>query len=407
MIFRKKISQALMFLVILGAISFTHHADAQQTNPNKLPVCPPIDNTKNGIDRIKHWTSCWGWLKVDLNTDMKEAVMQGEFKNGQLHGYGIVTGLNGDKYFGSFKNGDLTGFGHFSDKNGNTYSGLHKNGIPNGEGRQIIEGKQLEGIWENGKLIREQKITIPSDISGAVAKNWSEFGATNTQTQTPRTSENYLDCNPNIHPDNWLNCTIFGSQRGSFEKEGKFRDVILQRFQRAREIVGEGGGQNFLFRNGVLVATVFDSPPFTNCLPPHYQGSRTGTGRDNCQFIDKNKYDDAEQARLKGDFQRANDIERTWQVQNSTFEKEFKVRIQAKKILLKKQCVGKAEILPKTLEDFSNQLSVSPDQIFLNRLELRYESSCMGIFRHPRGTCSAEVRFNSSGQIDDIRSCDR
>jgi hypothetical protein len=95
-------------------------------NPNKLLPCPKPDySLKTDIERVAAWTNCWGEYK-DL----------GEYKE------------------------DNTGRGTYTSTMGNTYTGEWLKGKPHGKGRvTYADGRQPdEGIFENGRFVRAEKI---------------------------------------------------------------------------------------------------------------------------------------------------------------------------------------------------------------------------------------------------------
>tara|TARA_B110000503_G_scaffold85549_1_gene130166 strand:+ start:200 stop:766 length:567 start_codon:yes stop_codon:yes gene_type:complete len=107
----------------------------------------------------------------------------GDKKNGNRHGYGTNTFVNGDKYIGEFKNnyydgqgimywasgskyegqlksGKQHGQGTFNNSNGDKYVGEWKYDYKDGQGvMYFANGKVQEGIWKRGIFIYAQKLS--------------------------------------------------------------------------------------------------------------------------------------------------------------------------------------------------------------------------------------------------------
>jgi hypothetical protein len=193
-------------------------------NPNKLPLCPEPDYSKNtDTERVGKWHNCWGMYKVELDKSIKGDVYKGEFvngnlhgqvviemfskrekyigmyKNGLMHGKGTYTFADGAKYFGEWKENKFHGQGKFIYENSDKYVGEFKDGAKHGQGTYFYfaenswrgdlfvgewkddkingsgvltkaNGKRFEGVWENGNFIREEKVNFPS-FNNNVAAN--------------------------------------------------------------------------------------------------------------------------------------------------------------------------------------------------------------------------------------------
>ncbi len=90
----------------------------------------------------------------------------GGFKDDKFNGRGTFTSIEGDIYEGEFKNGVQNGIGIFTFAVGNSYAGEWIDGKPHGKGREVfVDGRAPnEGIFENGNFIKEQKISLPSQL---------------------------------------------------------------------------------------------------------------------------------------------------------------------------------------------------------------------------------------------------
>jgi hypothetical protein len=96
----------------------------------------------------------------------------GNFKDGIYHGQGTYTYANGDKYVGNFKDAMRNGLGMKTLANGTWYYGEWQNDGPHGQGIIFYShsGKREEGIWADGKFIREAKVNLPT-LNNNIATN--------------------------------------------------------------------------------------------------------------------------------------------------------------------------------------------------------------------------------------------
>jgi hypothetical protein len=145
------LSAALSSLVLC---SVCLSVSAQQTNPNRLPPCPRPDYSKNtDWERFAKWTNCWGRYKIELLTENKGDVLEGEWRNGTLHVQGTYTYANGDKYVGEFKDGKYHGQGTEIHANGSKYVGEYKDDKRHGHGTYThANGNRYVGEFKDGNL---------------------------------------------------------------------------------------------------------------------------------------------------------------------------------------------------------------------------------------------------------------
>jgi hypothetical protein len=86
----------------------------------------------------------------------------GEWRDDKKNGQGTATYADGDKYVGTFKDGRPDGRGTYTSLKAGGYVGEWKAGLPHGQGILTLpESTRSEGIFENGKFIREAKINKP------------------------------------------------------------------------------------------------------------------------------------------------------------------------------------------------------------------------------------------------------
>ena len=169
----------------------------EQVNPNKLPLCPKDQNARHHncwgtytyrsgnkyvgefMDDKMHGRGTYtrtngekymGDFKDNVNhgqgtyTNINGEKYVGEFKDGKYHGQGTITFAVGDKYVGEHKDGKMHGQGTYTFAQGHGYQGQWIDGKPHGKGRQTYaDGRQPdEGVFENGKFVRAEKISLPN-----------------------------------------------------------------------------------------------------------------------------------------------------------------------------------------------------------------------------------------------------
>ncbi|KAL7537129.1 hypothetical protein ACHAXR_007607, partial [Thalassiosira sp. AJA248-18] len=79
-------------------------------------------------------------------------VYKGDFRNGKPHGNGEMKHENGDVYEGKFKNGMLHGNGTYTGVSGAVYKGQYKDDKRHGNGTiKYRTGNEYKGDWVKGK----------------------------------------------------------------------------------------------------------------------------------------------------------------------------------------------------------------------------------------------------------------
>lgn len=115
----------------------------QSNNQSKLPNCVGSYNKKT-------WTNCYGIYKWSNINDRYE----GEYLNGDRHGFGTYIYANGNKYSGEYKNDRPNGRGTMTFSSGDKYIGEVKNGKRHGKGTYFYaDGERLTGTWNDNEYV--------------------------------------------------------------------------------------------------------------------------------------------------------------------------------------------------------------------------------------------------------------
>ena len=142
----------------------------------------------NGKGTLKDYEKCFEY-KGDIVNGIKEGKgtlefidgtkYEGDFKNDVYDGIGVLTLKDGKKYEGEFKEGKIKGKGKFIWEDGKIYEGEYDNFMKNGNGKFIwnenkyydgqwvnnkqhgkgliyYDGKEIEGMFRYGKIIKEK-----------------------------------------------------------------------------------------------------------------------------------------------------------------------------------------------------------------------------------------------------------
>ena len=89
---------------------------------------------------------------VSTSTFYPGKKMEGEWKDGELHGQGKETVPYGGKYVGEYKNGRFHGQGTYTWSNGEKYIGEFKDGKFHGQGTKTWSDGMYVGKYRDGKL---------------------------------------------------------------------------------------------------------------------------------------------------------------------------------------------------------------------------------------------------------------
>ncbi len=115
-------------------------SDSYKQAQTRLSLCPPVDYTKSTHDeRVAKWHNCFGRYVFELNDDNKGNVYEGTFEYGLQNGRGTLNYVKGGSYVGNWKDGKMHGQGKITTVLGSVFR---------------------EGIWENGKFVRDEKVNL-------------------------------------------------------------------------------------------------------------------------------------------------------------------------------------------------------------------------------------------------------
>ncbi len=233
-------------------------------NVNKLPSCKFTTlNVQLDRDRLKSLHVCWGFHKYRDDQKRKGDFFEGEWRNGVPHGHGVYFFSNGDKYEGDLKDGLRHGEGFqsyakggyytgawYQDQydgtgmvvypNGDYYFGQHKAGSRHGIGTYTtLAGKNTEGIWEKGKLVKNENVTnLVRSKNPSILMKYSESNSVKNSLQVISSAP---DKNGQItitvqvaYPISSL--TINGEEHGS-RQAGKYEIKKIVRVSQGTEFI--------------------------------------------------------------------------------------------------------------------------------------------------------------------------
>jgi hypothetical protein len=84
---------------------------------------------------------------------------EGEMRNGERNGRGVLEYASGDLYEGDFDDGQMSGWGVFTTKAGDRYEGEFANNKPNGFGTyKEADGSTYPGLWTNGCFRQSNRV---------------------------------------------------------------------------------------------------------------------------------------------------------------------------------------------------------------------------------------------------------
>ena len=126
-----------------------------------------LDHSVTTIDRFQGIEDFLAGLDVHTVEYVDGAVYQGEYRDAQKHGLGIIQYPSGDVYKGSFRHDQFEGNGTYITHE-MTYRGQWRNGVCHGKGTEIwADGSKFEGtfdmgekagygvfVWQNGNSFR-------------------------------------------------------------------------------------------------------------------------------------------------------------------------------------------------------------------------------------------------------------
>jgi hypothetical protein len=149
-------------------------------SPTTLPACQGND--------IKTWSNCSG------SYSWPSGMYRGEWKDGQRHGQGVFTWLNGDKFVGEYKNDRRNGQGSRTTRNSN-YVGEWKDDNYHGQGTlTLASGNVYKGIFNNGR--------VPSQALIGSSPSNNQPNNSNQETNSSKCPES-----SGTYGSSWNNCS--------------------------------------------------------------------------------------------------------------------------------------------------------------------------------------------------------
>ena len=90
------------------------------------------------------------WVEVRYHNN---DVYEGQWKDNERNGQGIMRFADGEVYVGTWKDGKMHGYGTYTFENGDVYEGQWKGGKKDGYGTYTFEdGDVYEGQWKEGEI---------------------------------------------------------------------------------------------------------------------------------------------------------------------------------------------------------------------------------------------------------------
>jgi hypothetical protein len=92
-------------------------------------------------------------------TDADGSRYEGEMRNDERNGRGILKYANGDRYEGDFRDDKMSGWGAFTTKAGDRYEGEFDDDKSNGFGTyKEVDGSLYAGLWTNGCFRQSNRV---------------------------------------------------------------------------------------------------------------------------------------------------------------------------------------------------------------------------------------------------------
>jgi hypothetical protein len=120
---------------------------------------------------------------------------EGEWVNNHMQGKGIMKFSKGSMYIGEFYESQRSGMGKYIWNENKYYEGTWFNGKQHGKGKYVKNGKIIEGIWNNGKIMNHQVINTTESINS----NNSMSGLHESREITNGFSNGYINNIPQSH----------------------------------------------------------------------------------------------------------------------------------------------------------------------------------------------------------------
>lgn len=123
--------------------------------PLQIEVPPAVGNKFDNYDVERREGST---TRVEV-TQADGSRYEGEMRNDERNGRGILEFANGDRYEGGFRDDRMSGWGVFMTKTGDVYEGEFGDDQPNGFGTyKEADGTIYAGLWTNGCFRQSDRV---------------------------------------------------------------------------------------------------------------------------------------------------------------------------------------------------------------------------------------------------------
>jgi hypothetical protein len=144
-------------------------------NSYNLSQCKSLYNDRSFDENFQKRNNCWGndWIHPSqlFKYDNSVAAIEVEWRNGMPVGIARIKYRSGDEYIGNTKNGKSHGFGYYKYLNSDDFIGEFEQGLFSGKGiHHKRNGQRLEGVWNDDKFIREEKVNLSNLNNNVAAK---------------------------------------------------------------------------------------------------------------------------------------------------------------------------------------------------------------------------------------------
>lgn len=111
------------------------------------------------LSRYASYFKDYSWAENAVYENYSNGAYIGEERNGKRHGIGMYVFNSGDLYIGEWFDGNRDGYGfYYSYSQNSVYYGEWCNGLREGKGHIWRPGYESEGIYSNGKEVRNMYV---------------------------------------------------------------------------------------------------------------------------------------------------------------------------------------------------------------------------------------------------------